>query len=197
MDKPERVDEEKGPMTLDAFRSALRACAEGREPAGAAGSPSERELHELLVELFRFAQAVDAGVAYFLMELGAGPGMSTLQMKTSNQMIGNRVLALLDARPKALEGVRETLQRDRRFLLDLNEAYRAAIPRGIAKLLAELEPGEVAKKHRRLFGLLGAREALVDLGRKHAELAALPGPDLLERYFVEAFRDELARRCTA
>ncbi|MEN6526534.1 MAG: hypothetical protein ABFD65_08600 [Candidatus Polarisedimenticolia bacterium] len=181
----------------EALRHTLKAIADGRPGTPEAGLDRERaELLALVAELCRFAQAVDAGVAYFLMELNVGPGMNTLQLKTASQMIGNRLQAFLAGQDGALEGLKLSLERNRRFLIDLNEAYRAAIPAGAAKLLEATSARAAAKKHKRVFGL-GAKDALREVAAKQGDAASLPPEDLFQHYFGEAFIAELAKRSGA
>ena len=157
----------------EALRRTLKAIADGRPGTPEAGLDRERaELLALVAELCRFAQAVDAGVAYFLMELNVGPGMNTLQLKTASQMIGNRLQAFLAGQDGALEGLKLSLERNRRFLI------------------------AAAKKHKRVFGL-GAKDALREVAAKQGDAASLPPEDLFQHYFGEAFIAELAKRSGA
>ena len=149
---------------------------------------------ELGVELLRFAQAIDIGVTYFLLELNVGPALNTVQLRGYGQTVANRIAEVAAGRQGALESLRRALERNRKFLLDLNEAYRKAIPEGVLNLLRPLSPRDAAMRHRRFLGLFGASAALEDLGTVHADLAAAPPEDLLQRFFVEPFQRELAQR---
>lgn len=155
---------------------------------------AERPVVELGLELLRFAQAIDVGVTYFLLELNVGPALSTLQMKGYGQTVASRASEVLAGNAAGLDGLRRILERNRKFLLDLNESYREAIPAGVQRLLAETAPRGARERHLRFFGLLGGPAALAALGTQHADLAASAPEDLLQRFFVEPFQRELARR---
>ncbi len=182
-----------------AFEALRRAWAQelrGQrvDPAALGVGETERAVIELGLELLRFAQAIDVGVTYFLLELNVGPALSTLQMKGYGQTVASRASEVLAGNSAGLEGLRPILERNRKFLLDLNESYRDAIPAGVQRLLAETAPRSARERHLRFFGLLGGSAALDELQTRHADLAAAAPEDLLQRFFVEPFQRELARR---
>jgi hypothetical protein len=188
---------EAGP--LERLRSVLRAALQNQavDPAVAADTPEDRLLVELLLELVRFAQTVDMAMNWFLVELSVGPSLSTLQMKGVHQLVANRIAECLAGRAEAIGGLRESLERDRRFILHLNEAYRAAIPAAVRAMLDELAAGPARAQHGRFFGLLGAKQALEQVETNRAALADLPPEELLQQFFLEPFRRDLMQRIGA
>ncbi len=180
---------------LDAIKEALRAAAEGRPATDAEAALPERDgrFLALLRELLSFALELDRGVQAFLMELEVGPAMDTVQIRGYQRQVTQRFCEGLDDAAGSLDALRELLERNRRFLILLNEAYRGAIPLGSQELLAELQPAKVLEgtKGKGLLKLANYEGAFKELDRCHADLTALPPSELLARFYTEPFQARL------
>lgn len=186
-----------GPETspLDPLRAVLLAAAQGKEldPGRVGLAGTDATLAGLCAEFLRFAAAIDLGVQYFLLELNVGPALNTLQMRGQGKLLTNQVKEALERPGSSLVGLRETLERNRKFLILLNEAYRAAIPGGVQKLLSEVVPQESRQAGTAFMAWMKAKRALADLSVKAGEVEDLPPADLIQRFFQQSFQDELVR----
>ncbi len=187
-----------GTTLLQRLREALRASAEGQAIAAESLPLPEdvSRLFELMQQLLRFSLEFDRGVQAFLMELQIGPAMDTVQVRSYHRQVAKRFCDCLDNKEGSIASLDELLERNRRFLIMLNEAYRAAIPRGSVDLLEELDPDKALAqtKGKGLLRLTNYEEAYKRLSTKWEDLHGLPPSELLVRFFTEAFQDELRRR---
>jgi hypothetical protein len=187
-------EEPQTPTSAEVIREALLAVAAGRTVDVAKlplAAEEDRGLAQLSVELLRFAITVDTAVQMFLLALEVGPALSTLQMRGLGRMIQNRAPDCLKGQDGAFEGLNSSLERDRRFLIDLNEAYRDSIPVGVSNILATLDPASFPPGSGLLARWTRNRDALAELARRRARLAELPGPDVVQEFFYPEFQRRL------
>jgi DNA repair exonuclease SbcCD ATPase subunit len=185
-----------GGEALEHLRQGLRETAETNALARETGDlPSaEYRLLRLTQELLKFALEYDRGVQAFLLGLSIVPGMDTRQLKRYEEEVRQRFIDCLDDRSGSIGRLQEVLDRNRRFLVDLNEAYHEAIPHGVHEMLGTLDPAPMLEGSRGTFRMADHEKAWRTFSERHAELAELPTSELMSRYFLPAIQQELTGR---
>lgn len=184
------------PMEGDALgrlRVSLATTANtGDIPSDRADLPaSEYRLVRLTQELLKFALDYDRGIQAFLMGLSITNELDTRQIARQEELVKKRFLDCLEDQDGSLGRLRDALERNRRFVLDLNEAYTRAIPEGVRTILRELDPNSMLESKKGRFGIKDPGEALRALGERNAMLMETPAQELRARYFEPSIRTAL------
>lgn len=181
---------------FDRLRAALRRTADADEVMAEPGDlgPEDFRLLRLSQEVLKFALDYDRGIQAFLMGLSIEHQLDTRQIERQEELVRRRFIDCLDNREGSLARLHESLDRNRRFILHLNEAYTRAIPEGVRTIARELDPQTVLEGTRGRFGMKDHAEALRLLGEKAQQVAETPADELLLKYFVPAIQRTLAAR---
>jgi hypothetical protein len=90
-----------------------------------------------------------------------------------------------------VDELKDVLQRNSRFLIDLNKAYSDSFHQGVQAVLKELDPQPILEEHKRMLGH-NFEEAWQAYARAQGDLATLPRSELWERFFFQKFREKLS-----
>jgi len=180
---------------LARFRSAMRQFTEGQElEDGSLGLPdAEARLCRMVLALLRFALRFEDAVNVLLMEFQVGPvkDMNTRQARTYMRVIRDRFQACLDGKEGSIEALREILDRNSRFLIELNTAYARCIYDGSKAMLSSLDPQPILAEHKRMMGH-NFEEAFHALSRIQGDLSNLTRSELWGQFFSQPFRERFA-----
>jgi len=180
---------------LEKIRDGLRALTKNKEvtPESLGLPPSEARLFRLIQQLVRFALGYEMGVNLLLAEFRIGPTaeMDTRMMQGMRQEVRDRFRACLEDQKGSLAKLKEILDRNSRFVVDLNRAYTACIYEGSRSLLSEIDPQPILEQHKRMMGH-DYEKAWGSLSRSQADLAALSSNELWERFYFKVFRERLS-----
>jgi hypothetical protein len=179
-------------QSLEKIRAGLRKMADGDEvtPDAIGLPPSEARLFRLAQELLGFALKIEFSVQSLLADFGAVRGADTMFIRGMDKMIRNRFRACLENKQGSIQALREGLDKNLRFLLQLNDAYLAATRKGVPSLLAELDPEQLLEQHRGRL-MTNYEEAFRSFSTRHTDLANLTPKEAWERFFQQAFREKL------
>ena len=87
--------------------------------------------------------------------------------------------------------MKEILQRNSRFLIDLNRAYSVSMTTGTQSLLSELDPQSILDTKKGVFGF-NYQDAWKSISRDHGDLINLSRTELWERFFMQPFQEKLS-----
>ncbi len=181
--------------TLDLARKGLLRMADGEAvDSDSIGLPApQSRMFRLMQELLRFALDYEKGVNLLLTEfkVGAGSGMDTEMRKLSREEGRECFRACLKDEPGSIQRLKEILDRNRRFVIDLNTAYAASLSGGTTKLLEEFAPQPMLDQHKRMLGF-DFEEAWKEFTRVQSDTTSMSRDELWERFFREIFREKLA-----
>jgi hypothetical protein len=182
-----------GADLLEKFREGLRKMAKGEQvtPESLGLPSSEARFFRLTQELLGFALRVEFGVQGLLADVGVVRGMDTRIMKRLDQLIRDRFRACLDNQKGSIQALQETLKRNSKFLLDLNDAYAAAIRQGVPALLGEMDPQPILENNAGRFGMTNYEGAWRELSTRQNDLSAMTPRDTWERFFQKPFQEKL------
>lgn len=179
-------------QSLDKIRAGLRKMADGDEvtPDALGLPPSEARLFRLAQELLGFALKIEFSVQSLLADFGAVQGADTRFITGMNKLIRNRFRACLENKQGSIQALREGLDKNLRFLLQLNDAYIAATRGGVPLILAELDPEPILEPHRGRL-MTNYEEAFRSFTTRHTDLSNLSPKEVWERFFLQTFREKL------
>jgi len=180
-------------QSLDRIKEGLRKMADGEEvTAESIGLPqSEARLFRLSQELLGFALRIEFGVQSLMSDVGAVQGGDTRYMRGLDKMTRNRFRSCLDNKHGSIAALKETLDRNSRFLHNLNDAYLFSMKRAVPSLLAELDPERILEEHRGKL-MTNYEQAWKSYALLHSDLSNLGSGEAWERYFQTPFREKLA-----
>ena len=180
---------------LARVRDGLQQIASGKKvTAESIGLPEgEARFFRLVQELLRFAQDYEMGLNFLLAEFRIGPSkdMDTQMMRHMKQLVRRRFRDCLEGKEGSVQALQDTLSRNARFLIDLNNAYSTSLNEGTKTLLAELDPMPILEAHKRMIGH-NFEEAWRQISQKQADLANLSKDELSERFYFAPFQSKLA-----
>ena len=180
---------------LARVRDGLQQIASGKKvTAESIGLPEgEARFFRLVQELLRFAQDYEMGLNFLLAEFRIGPSkdMDTQMMRHMKQLVRRRFRDCLEGKEGSVQALQDTLSRNARFLIDLNNAYSTSLNEGAKTLLAELDPMPILEAHKRMIGH-NFEEAWRQISQKQADLANLSKDELSERFYFAPFQSKLA-----
>lgn len=155
--------------------------------------PQER-LFRLMRELLRFALDYELGLSFLLAEfrIGDTADMDTQMMLGFKQLVRDRFRDCLTQGKGAVKGLKEILDRNSRFVIDLNTAYATSMASGIELMLQQVDPGAILAENKRMIGF-NYEQAYKTLARQLRDLSDQSREELWERFFVETFRAKLSR----
>ena len=181
-----------GGALLDKFRTGLKRIADGDEvtPDQIGLPPSEARLFRLAQELLGFALKIEFSVQSLLADFGVMKGADTRIIKGMGKLIRNRFHACLENKQGSIAALREGLDKNLRFLLQLNDAYLAATRKGVPALLTEMDPEPILEAHRGRL-MTNYEEAFRSFTTRYNDLANLTPKEVWERYFQQPFREKL------
>lgn len=179
---------------LARVRDGLQQIASGKKvTAESIGLPEgEARFFRLVQELLKFAQDYEMGLNFLLAEFRIGPSkdMDTQMMRHMKQLVRRRFRDCLEGKEGSVQALQDTLARNARFLIDLNNAYSNSLQVGTKALLAELDPMPILEEHKRMIGH-NFEEAWRAISQKQADLANLSKDEMSERYYFEPFQSKL------
>jgi len=179
---------------LERVRDGLQQIAAGKKvTAESIGLPEgEARFFRLVQELLKFAQDYEMGLNFLLAEFRIGPSkdMDTQMMRHMKQLVRRRFRDCLEGKEGSVQALQDTLARNARFLIDLNNAYSNSLQQGTRALLAELDPMPILEANKRMIGH-NFEEAWRQISQKQADLANLSKDEMSERYFFEPFQSKL------
>jgi hypothetical protein len=180
---------------LARVREGLQQIAAGKKvTAESIGLPEEEaRFFRLVQELLRFAQDYEMGLNFLLAEFRIGPSkdMDTQMMRHMKQLVRRRFRDCLEGKEGSVQALQDTLSRNARFLIDLNNAYSTSLQEGTRTMLAELDPMPILEANKRMIGH-NFEEAWRQISQKQADLANLSKDEMSERFFFEPFQSKLA-----
>jgi len=155
--------------------------------------PGDARLFRLIRSLVDFALKYEIGLNLLLAEFKIGPAgnADTKLIQGLQEQVRERFRACLENKQGSLQALKEVLERNARFLVDLNRSYQTSIYEGNQAMLTRLDPRPILEKHKRVLGsdFEGAWRAI---GREQADLANLSRAELWERFFLNPFQKKLA-----
>ena len=180
-------------QALDKIKEGLRKMADGDEvtPDSIGLPPSEARLFRLSQELLGFALRIEFGVQTLMSDVGAGQAGDTRYMRGLDKMTRNRFRACLDNKQGSIAALKETLDKNSRFLHNLNDAYLFSMKKAVPSLLAELDPEQIIESHRGKL-MTNYEQAWKSFALLHNDHANLSSGEVWERYFQTPFRAKLA-----
>jgi len=173
----------------------LKASQDESITAETAGvTAAEAGMFSLVQRLLEFALKYELGVNLLLAEFNIGPAADadTKLARGMREQVRERFRACLENREGSIDSLKEALERNARFLIDLNRAYQASLYRGNRALVTELDPHPVLTKHKRALMGIDYEAAVKSISRAHADMSNLARDELWERYFFEPFKNELS-----
>lgn len=180
---------------LARVRDGLQQIASGKKvTAESIGLPeAEARFFRLVQELLKFAQDYEMGLNFLLAEFRIGPSkdMDTQMMRHMKQLVRRRFRDCLEGKEGSVQALQDTLARNARFLIDLNNAYSTSLNEGTRTLLAELDPMPILEANKRMIGH-NFEEAWRQISQKQADLANLSKDELSERFYFAPFQSKLA-----
>lgn len=153
----------------------------------------DARLFRLIRLILDFALRYEIGLNVLLAEFKIGPAGSadSLLIQGLQEQVRERFRACLEDKEGSLQALQEVLERNARFLIEINRSYHASIYEGNHSVLAQLDPQPILDKHKRVLGsdYEGAWRAL---SREHADLINLSRGELWERFFLDPFQKKLS-----
>jgi hypothetical protein len=181
---------------LTRLRDALLLVSQDESiTADSAGvTAAEAGMFSLVQRLLEFALKYELGVNLLLAEFNIGPAADadTKLARGMREQVRERFRACLENREGSIESLKEALERNARFLIDLNRAYQSSLYRGNRALVTELDPHPWLTKHKRALMGIDYEAAVKSISRAHADMSNLARDELWERYFFEPFKEELS-----
>ena len=178
--------------TLQKIRDGLNDITSSKPvtPESMGLTESEGRLFQLIKELLEFAFRIELFIQGLLEEAGAARS-DTHMMKMRNKMVRDRFRACLENKTGSVRALKESLEKNSRFLVDFNAAYQTAIKQGVPLLLTELDPEPILEecKGRLSTDWDGFHRKV---STRHMDLVNLDAADRWERFFLDAFRAKLA-----
>ena len=107
------------------------------------------------------------------------------------EQVRERFRACLENKEGSLHELTEVLERNARFLIDLNRSYQASLYEGNQSMLTRLDPRPILEGHKRVLGS-DFEGAWKTISRAQADLVNLSRAEMWEQFFVGPFRDKLA-----
>jgi hypothetical protein len=155
---------------------------------------TEAGLFRLVQGLLEFALKYELGLNLLLAEFKIGPAADadTKLARGMREQVRERFRACLENEEGSVDALKEALERNARFLIDLNRAYQASLYEGNRAMIAELDPHPLLTKHKRALMGIDYEAATKSMSRLHADMSNLARDEIWERYFVEPFREELS-----
>jgi hypothetical protein len=180
---------------LESIKDGLRRCTQGENiSAEELDLPeSEARLYRLAKELLRFALDYEVGLNALLFQfsIGVSSKFDTQIRKGFQRIVRDRFRACLEDKEGSLAALKESLQRNHRFLIDLNLSYDNCLRQGTRTMLEEMDPSPVVQEHKKWIGY-DWNGAVRSLTRLHGDLSNLSREELWERFFYTPFREKLA-----
>jgi hypothetical protein len=184
------------PNVLAKLREGLRLMTDEKEvTADELGLPaSESRLFRMFQALLGFALNYEMGVNLLLTEFSIGPagGMDTQQFKGYIRHVRERFRACLDNKEGSLGGLKEILEKNSRFLIDLNSAYTSCVYAGSRSVLEKMDPQPILEKSKKRVMGFNFEEAFNAINRVHGDLNNLTRNELWRQFFYKPFREKLS-----
>ena len=167
---------------------------EGTTAESVGVTASEAGLFRLVQELLGFALKYELGLNLLLAEFKIGPAADadTRLARGMREQVRERFRACLENEEGSVDALKQALERNARFLIDLNRAYQASLYEGNRTMVAELDPHPVLTKHKRALMGVDYEAVMKSISRSHADMSNLARDELWERYFFEPFKEELS-----
>ena len=155
--------------------------------------PSEARLFRLIRAMLDFALKYELGLNLLLAEFKIGPAgdADTKLIQGLQEQVRERFRACLENKEGSLHELTETLERNARFLIDLNRSYQACLYEGNQSMLGRLDPRPILEGHKRVLGS-DFEGAWKTISRAQADLVNLSRAEMWEQFFMGPFRDKLA-----
>ena len=155
--------------------------------------PSEARLFRLIRAMLDFALKYELGLNLLLAEFKIGPAgdADTKLIQGLQEQVRERFRACLENKEGSLHELTETLERNARFLIDLNRSYQASLYEGNQSMLNRLDPRPILEGHKRVLGS-DFEGAWKTISRAQADLVNMSRAELWEQFFMGPFRDKLA-----
>jgi len=180
---------------LSQIREGLLRVSRGEEvtPESIGLPPSEARLFCLIRAMLGFALKYELGLNLLLAEFKIGPAgdADTALIQGLEEQVRERFRACLENKEGSLQELTETLERNARFLIDLNRSYQASLYEGNQSMLNRLDPRPILEGHKRVLGS-DFEGAWKTISRAQADLVNLSRAELWEQFFMGPFREKLA-----
>jgi hypothetical protein len=154
--------------------------------------PTEARVFRLIRALLNFALKYELGLNLLLAEFKIGPaGDADTQLTQGLQeQVRERFRACLENKEGSLQELSATLERNARFLIDLNRSYQASIFEGNRTMLDRLDPRPILESHKRVLGS-DFEGAWKSISRVQADLSNLSRAEMWEQFFMKPFQEKL------
>jgi hypothetical protein len=180
---------------LGKVKEGLLRVSHGEEvtPESIGLPPSEARVFRLIKAMLDFALKYELGLNLLLAEFKIGPAgdADTKLIQGLQEQVRERFRACLENKEGSLQELTETLERNARFLIDLNRSYQASLYDGNQSMLNRLDPRPILEGHKRVLGS-DFEGAWKTISRAQADLVNLSRAELWEQFFVGPFREKLA-----
>jgi len=180
---------------LGKVREGLMRVSRGEEvtPESIGLPPSEARLFRLIRAMLDFALKYELGLNLLLAEFKIGPAgdADTKLIQGLQEQVRERFRACLENKEGSLHELNEVLERNARFLIDLNRSYQGSLYEGNQSMLNRLDPRPILEGHKRVLGS-DFEGAWKTISRAQADLVNLSRAEMWERFFVGPFRDKLS-----
>jgi hypothetical protein len=182
-----------GDDTLRKVREGLLRAGRGEElSVDSLGLPdAEARLFRLIHELIDFTLQYERSVN-FLLDQYKVRQLDSVMVQRQQEMVRKRFVACLEDEKGSVGALRESLDRNKAFLVDMNKAYQSSIFEGTRAALREIDPQPIADRNRKAIIGVDHAEAWKEISRAQGDLATLSRNDLWERYFFEPFRAKMS-----
>jgi len=155
--------------------------------------PSEARLFRLIRAMLDFALKYELGLNLLLAEFKIGPAgdADTKLTQGLQEQVRERFRSCLENKEGSLHELTEILERNARFLIDLNRSYQASLYEGNQSMLGRLDPRPILEGHKRVLGS-DFEGAWKTISRAQADLVNLSRAEMWEQFFSGPFSDKLA-----
>ena len=184
------------PNVLAKIREGLKLMTDEKEvTADELGLPaSEARFFRMFQALLGFALNYEMGVNLLLTEFSIGPagGMDTQQFKGYVRHVRERFRGCLDNKEGSLRELKVILEKNSRFLIDLNSAYTSCVYAGSRKVLESMDPQPALEKSKKRVMGFNFEEAFNSINRTHGDLNNLTRSELWHQFYYKPFREKLS-----